>query len=156
MNDIKPKYTVMPEKPDIKLSSEVYDYLVWLVPEGKLTTDEAIRDFLSKTLNCGWIDFELPIIKNSTIKGFATKLVELVPHHRIVSVQGYISNPLNNDKLIKEGFELDEPKGNRGYRVKNHKKQLFNYEAVENLNAEFIMRVQNEGIEHFIPLNLET
>lgn len=128
---------------------------MWLVPEGKLTTDAAIRDFLSKILNCGHIDFELPIIKISTVNGFAQSLVEIIPHHRIVSSMGYVSNPLNVEKLIKEGFEIEEPKGSREPRVKNHKKYLFCYETVENLNAEFIIRIQNEGIEYFIPMDLE-
>ena len=155
MSVAKYKQTFMPSKPEISLSREVYDYLVWLVPEGKLTTDAAIRDFLSKISDCGWIDFELPIIKLSTVDGFAQRLVEIVPHHRIVSSMGYVSDPSNVEKLIKEGFEIEAPKGNRGFRVKNHKKHLFCYETVENLNSEFIARIQKEGIERFIPMNLE-
>ena len=149
------KQTFMPSKAEISLSREVYHYFVWLLPDGKLTTDDAIRDFLSKILDCGWIDFELPIIKISTVNGFAQSLVKIVPHHRIVSSMGYVSDPSNVEKLIKEGFEIEAPKGNRDFRVKNHKKHLFCYETVENLNAEFIMRIQKEGIEHFIPMNLD-
>lgn len=146
----------IPAKPEIKLSWEVYDYLVWIVPKGKLTTDEAIREFLSKTLNCGCIDFELPVIKYSTVKGFAEGLAQLVPRHRIVSKQGYIVNPLSADKIREEGLELEEPKGNRGHKVKNYKKFFFHYEDVECLDAEFILRIQKEGIEHFIPMDLDT
>lgn len=154
MNEVAKKCIEIPAKPGIMLSSEVYDYFVWLVPKGKLTTEDMIHKYIAKTLKCAWIGFNSPVLKYLTKTEFAMKLIDLVPYHRIVSTRGYVYNPIYIEELKKEGFIIENSKGNRGLRVKDYKKCMFNYDEVEDLDENLIMQIQNEGIEHFVPLDL--
>lgn len=109
---------------EIRLSEEIYYYMLMQVPQGRLTRDCDIREYLNGIYGATWIDFDI-LAALRTLLGYSEymeRIVKKVPKHRLVSTQGYVSDGMCIEKLQAEGFTILPPKGDRGERVLDYKK----------------------------------
>ena len=135
------KYLVeFPAKPGLKLSEVVYFYLVYLVPNGRLTRYDDITKYLAKKFDVFHIEFYRPFNLNWD---YWCKFIDYVPLHRVVSSNGY-TEPLKTNKLLDEGFEIEEPVKNRGPRVKDYKKYLFDFEKETDISLDFLKKINEQ------------
>ncbi len=131
----------IPAKPSIKLSEIVYYYMITLVPFGRLTRYEDICNFIAKKFNVGNVEFERPFNLNNE---YWYKFIDNVPFHRVVSAYGYTSHNFI-DKLIDENFIFEQTnESNRGPKVKDYKKYLFDFEKEAQINTEILNRINND------------
>ena len=126
-NGSKKRVIHIPAAPGVVLSEMAKYRLTSIVPVGRLTTDTAIRNYLSKLFDVSWVDFErdyiafMPVLMNEQ----AFTQLNL---HRIVSDSGIV-DWAHKDKLRDEGFELvpsNRSKGN--LMVMDYKKYLFDFD----------------------------
>lgn len=129
----------------IELSEVVKNYMVSLVPSGRLTRDRDMLEYLSKVFNVSWAEFKrdqrfiIPLITNSAV-------YDDVPNHRVVSDRG-IAYPLTEDKLRSEGHKLIQTKITKyGLQVKDYKKYLFDFEKEANINIDELKALCQEGL----------
>ena len=100
------KITTIPAGKEIRLSQEIYYYMLMQVPQGRLTRDCDIREYLNELYGTSYIDFDI-LATLRTMPGYheyMTRIVERVPKHRLVSTQGYVSDGLCIEKLQAEGL----------------------------------------------------
>jgi hypothetical protein len=142
------KVTYIPANPGIELSETVLFYMLSLVPEGKLTRDEDIENYLAKKLNTHRVIFKRDLVfNNDFIKENLSHRDTYfrVPQHRKVSSRGLVDKRYAED-LEREGFLLVESKVSRySMRVINYKDALFNYEEA-NIDMDVIRKVNEIGL----------
>lgn len=112
------KTTMIPAGKEIRLSQEIYYYMLMQVPQGRLTRDCDIREYLNELYGASYIDFDI-LATLRTLPGYSeymARIVEKVPKHRLVSTLGYVSDGMCIEKLQAEGFKILPAKGNRGER----------------------------------------
>lgn len=83
------KITTIPAGKEIRLSQEIYYYMLMQVPQGRLTRDCDIREYLNELYGASYIDFDI-LATLRTIPGYheyMTRIVERVPKHRLVSTE---------------------------------------------------------------------
>ena len=134
-----------PAKPGVELSEVVRNYMVSLVPRGRLTRDRDMLEYLSKVFNVNWVAFKrdqrfsIPLIMNNSV-------YDDVPNHRVVSDRGIVY-PLTEDILCSEGHELIQTKITKcGLQVKDYKKYLYNFEKEANINIDELKIFCHEGL----------
>ena len=138
----KEQYVVeIPAKSGLKLSEVVYFYLVYLVPKGRLTRYDDIVKYLEKKFNVFRVEFCRPF---NFDWNYWCKFIDYVPLHRVVTSYGYIE-PLKRNKLIEEGFVIEEPSvKNRGPKVKDYKKYLFDFEKETDISLDFLKQINEQ------------
>lgn len=139
----KKKCTIeyIPGKPVLRLSEVVYFYLVYLVPKGRLTQYNDVIEYLKTKFGDYHIELHRPL---NVSWDYWCKFIDYVPFHRVVSSGGFIE-PLNRDKLISEGFELEEvKKQNRGWKIVNHKKYLFDFEKETDVTLDYLKKINEQ------------
>ena len=107
------KITMISAGKEIRLSQEIYYYMLIQVPQGRLTRNCDIREYLNELYGASYIDFDI-LATLRTMPGYheyMTRIVERVPKHRLVSTQGYVSDGLCIEKLQAEGFTILPAKG---------------------------------------------
>ena len=131
----------MPEKTWMRLSEIVYFYLVYLVPKGRLTRYDDIVKYLEKKFDVHHVEFCRPF---NLSWDYWCKFIDHVPLHRVVSSRGY-TEPLNKAKLISEEIIIEETTtGNRGPRVKDYKKYLFDFEKETDISLDFLKKINEQ------------
>ncbi len=146
------KITTIPAGKEIRLSQEIYYYMLMQVPQGRLTRNCDIREYLNELYGASYIDFDI-LATLRTMPGYheyMTRIVERVPKHRLVSTQGYVSDGLCIEKLQAEGFTILPAKGNRTERVLDYKKYLFNFKGTPTVNKAVLDQIQREGLRAFL------
>ncbi len=146
------KITMIPAGKEIRLSQEIYYYMLMQVPRGRLTRDCDIREYLNELYGVSYIDFDI-LATLRTMPGYheyMTRIIESVPKHRIVSTLGYVSDGLCIEKLQTEGFTILPAKGNRVERVFDYKKYLFNFKETSTANKAVLDQIQEEGLSAFL------
>ena len=53
------KITTIPAEKEIRLSQEIYYYMLMQVPQGRLTRDCDIREYLNELYEASYIDFDI-------------------------------------------------------------------------------------------------
>ena len=141
MNREKSCIELCPGREGLRLSEIVYFYLLYLVPKGRLARRKDIEKYLEKKFDAFYIEFQRPL---NFSWDYWCKFIDLVPLHRVVSANGYIE-PLNRDKLISEGFEIEEPTmNNREPRVKDYKKYLFDFEKETDISLDYLKKINEQ------------
>ncbi len=130
----------IPEKPCLRLSEIVYFYVLTFVPNGRLTRAEDIEKYLEKKFDVPRVEFERPI--NLDVN-YWIKFIDNVPMHRVVSAYGY-THSTKVEQLASEGFEFEEKNNNRGPKVKDYKKYLFNFEKETNISLDTLKKINEE------------
>lgn len=146
------KITMIPAGKEIRLSQEIYYYMLMQVPQGRLTRDCDIREYLNELYGVVCIDFDI-LATLRTLPGYSeymARIVEKVPKHRLVSTLGYVSDGMCIEKLQAEGFKILPPKGDRGERVLNYKKYLFDFKKASTVNKAVLDQIQREGLRAFL------
>ena len=130
-----------PAKPGLKLSEVVYFYLVHLVPKGRLTRYDDIVKYLANKFDVFHIEFCRPF---NLEWDYWCKFIDHVPLHRVVTSYGYIE-PLKREMLISEGFEIEDTAvKNRGPRVKDYKKYLFDFEKETKISLDYLKKINEQ------------
>ena len=146
------KITMMPAGKEIRLSQEIYYYMLMQVPQGQLTRDCDIRKYLNELYGAACIDFDI-LATLRTLPGYSeymAHIVEKIPKHRLVSTLGYVSDGMCIEKLQAEGFTILPAKGNREERVLDYKKYLFNFKKASTVNKVVLDQIQREGLRAFL------
>lgn len=146
------KITMIPAGKEIKLSQEIYYYMLMQVPQGRLTRDCDIREYLNELYGVTCIDFDI-LATLRTLPGYSeymARIVEKVPKHRLVSTLGYVSDGMCIEKLQAEGFTILPAKGNRLERVLDYKKYLFDFKSASAVNKAVLDQIQREGLRAFL------
>lgn len=146
------KITMISAGKEIRLSQEIYYYMLMQVPQGRLTRDCDIREYLNELYGVVCIDFDI-LATLRTLPGYSeymARIVEKVPKHRLVSTRGYVSDGMCIEKLQAEGFTILPPKGDRGERVLNYKKYLFDFKKASTVNKAVLDQIQREGLRAFL------
>lgn len=146
------KITTIPAGKEIRLSQEIYYYMLMQAPQGRLTRDCDIREYLNELYGVVCIDFDI-LATLRTLPGYSeymARIVEKVPKHRLVSTRGYVSDGMCIEKLQAEGFTILPPKGDRGERVLNYKKYLFDFKKASTVNKAVLDQIQREGLRAFL------
>ena len=133
-------YEYIPAKSCIKLSEIVYFYVLSFVPEGRLTRLEDIEKFFEKKFDVHHVDLERPI---NFDWDYWLKFIDNVPMHRVVSVYGY-TDSTKVEKHIGEGFVIEHKILNRGPKVKDYKKYLFNFDKETKITVDMLKKVNKE------------
>lgn len=146
------KITTIPAGKEIRLSQEIYYYMLMQVPQGRLTRDCDIREYLNELYGASYIDFDI-LATLRTLPGYSeymARIVEKVPKHRLVSTLGHVSDGMCIKKLQAEGFKILPAKGNRGERVLDYKKYLFDFKKASTVNKAVFDQIQREGLRAFL------
>lgn len=146
------KITMIPAGKEIRLSQEIYYYMLMQVPQGQLTRDCDIREYLNELYGVACIDFDI-LATLRTLPGYSeylARIVEKVPKHRLVSTQGYVSDGMCIEKLQAEGFTILPAKGNREERVLDYKKYLIDFKKESTVNKAVLDQIQREGLRAFL------
>ena len=144
-NGKKHRIEYIPAAPGVVLSEMAKYRLTSLVPLGRLTTDTAIRYYLSKIFDVSWVDFErdyiafMPVLLNEQ----AYAQLNL---HRVVSDSGIV-DWVHKDKLRDEGFELIPSNRSKGRLiVKDYKMYFFDFEKECSLTVEDFRKYKLERV----------
>ena len=143
---------MIPAGKEIRLSQEIYYYMLMQVPQGQLTRDYDIREYLNELYGAACIDFDI-LATLRTLPGYSeymARIVEKVPKHRLVSTLGYVSDDMCIEKLQAEGFTILPAKGNREERVLDYKKYLFDFKKASTVNKTVLDQIQREGLRAFL------
>ena len=144
----------IPAGSSVKLSQEVYLYMLMQVPPGRLTRWKDIEAYLARKFGVHHIrEFDtLPMaIRNIQYtrenRDYITLFSKYIPEHREVSAIGYLEGSLDQaDKLIGEGFVI-EPKGAKNKpAVKDYKKHLFDFDKEADISIETLQDVEQNGL----------
>lgn len=136
----------------------IYAQIICMIPEGKVSTQEAILDYCSKRYGKHYVDIEYPATVKPTLKAdigqgipiaYFTFIAEhpgqqpdkddLIPYWRIISARGFLTGPSKDSqkaKLEKEGHTVVEGNGS-GYtlRLENYKEKLFDLNSIQSLET---------------------
>ncbi len=144
--------TMIPAGKEIRVSQEIYYYMLMQVPQGRLTRDCDIREYLNELYGATCIDFDI-LATLRTLPGYSeymARIVEKVPKHRLVSTRGYVSDGMCIEKLQAEGFTILPAKGNRLERVLDYKKYLFDFQSASAVSKAVLDQIQREGLRAFL------
>ena len=68
------KITMIPAGKEIRLSQEIYYYMLMQVPQGRLTRDCDIREYLNELYGASYIDFDI-LATLRTLPGYEKHMV---------------------------------------------------------------------------------
>lgn len=133
----------------IILSRDLEYFLNLLVPEGKLTRDDDMRNFLHSVFGGTWIDYDPPCKVRGYLNydKYMQSIVSTVPFHRVVGSRGHVDREEHICKLRSEGHTIIPPKGKFGARVKDYKRCLYDFTQEAYINKEYLTRIHYEGLD---------
>lgn len=142
---------LQPQGASKTLSIEVQYYMLLQVPSGRLARDKDIRAYLAKKFGVNFVEYETPYHRYVQ-PGYMYRILDHIPLHRLVSTNGYISDPNRQaEHLQKEDFEILPTKGNYSPRVKDYKDFLFNFDKETDIDVAVLQKVNEEGLFDFLP-----
>lgn len=83
------KITMISAGKEIRLSQEIYYYMLMQVPQGRLTRDCDIREYLNELYGASYIDFDI-LATLRTMPGYheyMTRIVDRAPNHALFQLR---------------------------------------------------------------------
>ncbi len=79
------KTTMIPAGKEIRLSQEIYYYMLMQVPQGRLTRDCDIREYLNELYGASYIDFDI-LATLRTLPGYSEYMARIVEKVRNIAL----------------------------------------------------------------------
>lgn len=79
------KITTIPAGKEIRLSQEIYYYMLMQVPQGRLTRDCDIREYLNELYGASYIDFDI-LATLRTMPGYHEYMMRIVKGSRNIAL----------------------------------------------------------------------
>ena len=138
----------------VKISEEVYLFMLMQVPPGRLTRWKDIEAFLARKFGVHHIEeFDRVPMSIRNIKyshngrEYIALFSKFIPAHREVSAIGYLEGPLDQaEKLISEGFTVVQKGAYNKSAVKDYKKYLFDFDKEANISLEILQDIDQNGL----------
>ena len=147
---------VIPEKSNVLLSRDVYDYMLMQVPQGRLTRWEDIEQYLADRFGVHHVRFDLSTTRflryGAALPDVIYAMLDQVPKHREVTARGRIVYAPQQERLLEEeGFVLLKSTSNgHSPRVKDYQKFLFDFEKETDIPIQTLRDVDQKGLGTFL------